>query len=169
MPWVRWCVVSLSCGAACSTDSHCIKYIMGLDVCAPHPLLEDVGCLTQAHRIYLRKRSILQARSTLPRAIPVIQSGWQLFDLQASQPLRRGLSSSVFETTIRYLGGLLSAYELSGQNNTVLLHQAQDVADKMAFAWHTVSLFMQKHDRSDVTTRYLGQCFTIRRTPTYHQ
>ncbi|KAG7090200.1 hypothetical protein E1B28_011804 [Marasmius oreades] len=42
---------------------------------------------------------------------------------------------SVFETTIRYLGGLLSAYELSGQNHGVLLDKAKQVADKMAFAW----------------------------------
>ncbi|KAK1217329.1 hypothetical protein PQX77_020010 [Marasmius sp. AFHP31] len=42
---------------------------------------------------------------------------------------------SVFETTIRYLGGLLSAYELSGNEHEILLRKAQEVADKMAFAW----------------------------------
>ncbi|KAF9259730.1 glycoside hydrolase family 47 protein [Marasmius fiardii PR-910] len=42
---------------------------------------------------------------------------------------------SVFETTIRYLGGLLSAYELSGQKHQVLVDKAKQVADKMAFAW----------------------------------
>ncbi|KAF4583366.1 alpha-1,2-Mannosidase [Pleurotus pulmonarius] len=42
---------------------------------------------------------------------------------------------SVFETTIRYLGGLLSAYELSGQKFPVLVEKAKEVADKMAFAW----------------------------------
>ncbi|EEB87809.1 hypothetical protein MPER_14688, partial [Moniliophthora perniciosa FA553] len=41
----------------------------------------------------------------------------------------------VFETTIRYLGGLLSAYELSGKKESVLLEKAKQVADKMAFAW----------------------------------
>ncbi|KAF5379218.1 hypothetical protein D9615_005884 [Tricholomella constricta] len=42
---------------------------------------------------------------------------------------------SVFETTIRYLGGLLSAYELSGNQYPALLQKAKEVADKMAFAW----------------------------------
>ncbi|KDQ31758.1 glycoside hydrolase family 47 protein [Pleurotus ostreatus PC15] len=42
---------------------------------------------------------------------------------------------SLFETTIRYLGGLLSAYELSGQKFPILLQKAKEVADKMAFAW----------------------------------
>ncbi|KAF8068875.1 glycoside hydrolase family 47 protein [Lyophyllum atratum] len=44
-------------------------------------------------------------------------------------------STSVFETTIRYLGGLLSAYELSDNKFPVLLQKAKEVADKMAFAW----------------------------------
>ncbi|KAF8637898.1 hypothetical protein AX17_002521 [Amanita inopinata Kibby_2008] len=42
---------------------------------------------------------------------------------------------SVFETTIRYLAGLLSAYELSDAKFPVLLQKAQEVADKMAYAW----------------------------------
>jgi len=42
---------------------------------------------------------------------------------------------SVFETTIRFVGGLLSAYELSGEQLPILVTKAQQVADKMAFAW----------------------------------
>ncbi|EJD51258.1 seven-hairpin glycosidase [Auricularia subglabra TFB-10046 SS5] len=42
---------------------------------------------------------------------------------------------SVFETTIRYLGGLLSAYELGGKTDEGLVRKAQEVADKMAHAW----------------------------------
>ncbi|EAU89371.2 alpha-mannosidase 1 [Coprinopsis cinerea okayama7 len=42
---------------------------------------------------------------------------------------------NVFETSIRYLGGLLSAYELSGRQYPALLAQAQILADKMVFAW----------------------------------
>ncbi|KIJ99934.1 glycoside hydrolase family 47 protein [Laccaria amethystina LaAM-08-1] len=42
---------------------------------------------------------------------------------------------SVFETTIRYVGGLLSAYELSGKQYQPLLDKAKEVADKMAYAW----------------------------------
>jgi mannosyl-oligosaccharide alpha-1,2-mannosidase len=47
---------------------------------------------------------------------------------------------SVFETTIRYLGGLLSAYELSDNKFPVLVQKAKEVADKMAFVWVGVSL-----------------------------
>ncbi|KAJ7824748.1 glycoside hydrolase family 47 protein [Mycena olivaceomarginata] len=42
---------------------------------------------------------------------------------------------SLFETTIRYIGGLLSAYELSDEKFPVLVTKAQEVADKMAFGW----------------------------------
>ncbi|KAF7305092.1 alpha-1,2-Mannosidase [Mycena kentingensis (nom. inval.)] len=42
---------------------------------------------------------------------------------------------SVFETTIRYLGGLLSAYELSNEQHPVLLAQAKTLGDKLAYAW----------------------------------
>ncbi|KAF8074979.1 glycoside hydrolase family 47 protein [Lyophyllum atratum] len=42
---------------------------------------------------------------------------------------------SVFETTIRYLGGLLSAYELSDRRFPALLQKAKEVGDKMAYAW----------------------------------
>ncbi|KAG5652802.1 hypothetical protein H0H81_003632 [Sphagnurus paluster] len=42
---------------------------------------------------------------------------------------------SVFETTIRYLGGLLSAFELSEGKYPSLLDKAKQVADKMSFAW----------------------------------
>ncbi|KAH8829477.1 glycoside hydrolase family 47 protein [Flagelloscypha sp. PMI_526] len=42
---------------------------------------------------------------------------------------------SVFETTIRFLGGLVSAYELSDGQYPGLLDKAKEVADKMSFAW----------------------------------
>ncbi|GLB41810.1 putative glycosyl hydrolase 47 family protein [Lyophyllum shimeji] len=42
---------------------------------------------------------------------------------------------SVFETTIRHLGGLLSAYELSEGKFPALLQKAGEVGDKMAYAW----------------------------------
>ncbi|KAF4567315.1 hypothetical protein EYR40_006312 [Pleurotus pulmonarius] len=44
-----------------------------------------------------------------------------------------------FETVIRYLGGLLSAYALS--NNTVLLHRADDLALKLDTVFNTTSGF----------------------------
>jgi mannosyl-oligosaccharide alpha-1,2-mannosidase len=42
---------------------------------------------------------------------------------------------SFFETTIRYLGGMLSAYELSGKTNTALLANAKKLGDKLLYAW----------------------------------
>ncbi|GLT77606.1 hypothetical protein SLA2020_491740 [Shorea laevis] len=45
--------------------------------------------------------------------------------------------ASVFETTIRVLGGLLSAYDLSGDN--VFLEKARDIADRLLPAWNTPS------------------------------
>ncbi|KAJ7616955.1 seven-hairpin glycosidase [Mycena polygramma] len=42
---------------------------------------------------------------------------------------------SVFETTIRYIGGMLASYELSGSNQTILVQKAQEVADKLVLAW----------------------------------
>lgn len=44
-------------------------------------------------------------------------------------------SFSVFETTIRYLGGMLSAYELSDAKYPALLAKAKEVADTMSLAW----------------------------------
>lgn len=44
---------------------------------------------------------------------------------------------SVFETTIRIMGGLLSAYDLSGE--AVLLSKARQLADRLLPAWSTPS------------------------------
>ncbi|KAF7984705.1 hypothetical protein HWV62_13008 [Athelia sp. TMB] len=45
------------------------------------------------------------------------------------------LSSSVFETNIRYVGGYLSAYELSGGKYPVLVEKAEQIAAGLAYAW----------------------------------
>ncbi|EGG03665.1 family 47 glycoside hydrolase [Melampsora larici-populina 98AG31] len=42
---------------------------------------------------------------------------------------------SVFETTIRYLGGILTAYELSGFTRKDLLDRAYQLGNKLAYAW----------------------------------
>ncbi|KAH6877379.1 glycoside hydrolase [Coprinopsis sp. MPI-PUGE-AT-0042] len=42
---------------------------------------------------------------------------------------------SVFETTIRFLGALVSAFELSGGQNRALIDKAVELTDKMAYAW----------------------------------
>jgi mannosyl-oligosaccharide alpha-1,2-mannosidase len=46
---------------------------------------------------------------------------------------------SVFETTIRYVAGLLSAYEMSNRAFPVLLEKATQLTDKLTFAWVGVS------------------------------
>ncbi|KAJ7255450.1 glycoside hydrolase family 47 protein [Mycena haematopus] len=42
---------------------------------------------------------------------------------------------SLFETTIRWVGGLISAYELSDGKYPILITKAKEVTDKLAFAW----------------------------------
>lgn len=46
---------------------------------------------------------------------------------------------SVFESIIRYLGGLLSAYDLSDRKYRILLVQAQKLADALLPAFNTPS------------------------------
>ncbi|GLT28719.1 hypothetical protein SLA2020_036300 [Shorea laevis] len=54
-----------------------------------------------------------------------------------SLDFNKDYEASVFETTIRVLGGLLSAYDLSGDN--VFLEKARDIADRLLPAWNTPS------------------------------
>ena len=60
--------------------------------------------------------------------------GWVRTSLRFDSPLRY---VSVFETTIRCLGGLLSAHELSGEK--VLLDKARDLGDRLLKAFATPS------------------------------
>ncbi|KAJ9168641.1 hypothetical protein P3X46_020141 [Hevea brasiliensis] len=52
-----------------------------------------------------------------------------------SLDFNKDYDASVFETTIRVVGGLLSAYDLSG--DTVFLEKAKDIADRLLPAWNT--------------------------------
>ena len=67
---------------------------------------------------------------------------------------------NVFETTIRYLGGLLAAYDLSGKE--VLLVKAVELGDMLYVAFDT-------EKRIPIArwnwTRYAGMCFV---KPSYH-
>ncbi len=47
---------------------------------------------------------------------------------------------SVFESTIRYLGGLISAYELSEKQHSFLIDKAKQLADRLSLAWSHVSI-----------------------------
>lgn len=57
--------------------------------------------------------------------------------IEKSLYFNKNLEVSVFETTIRVLGGLLSAYDLSGDE--VFLEKARDLADRLLPAWNTPS------------------------------
>ncbi|WMV34944.1 hypothetical protein MTR67_028329 [Solanum verrucosum] len=52
-----------------------------------------------------------------------------------SLDFNKNYDASVFETTIRVVGGLLSAYDLSGDK--LFLEKAQDIADRLLPAWNT--------------------------------
>lgn len=54
-----------------------------------------------------------------------------------SLDFNKDYEASVFETTIRVVGGLLSAYDLS--NDQVFLDKAKDIADRLLPAWDTPS------------------------------
>lgn len=42
---------------------------------------------------------------------------------------------SLFESTIRYLGSMLSVYELDGQKDIRLVNKARELADKLIHGW----------------------------------
>ncbi|XXG64424.1 hypothetical protein AAC387_Pa05g2381 [Persea americana] len=54
-----------------------------------------------------------------------------------SLDFNKNYEASVFETTIRVVGGLLSAYDLSGDK--IFLEKAKDIADRLLPAWDTPS------------------------------
>ncbi|KAM7471946.1 hypothetical protein LguiA_010129 [Lonicera macranthoides] len=54
-----------------------------------------------------------------------------------SLDFNKNYDASVFETTIRVVGGLLSAYDLSGDK--IFLEKARDIADRLFPAWNTPS------------------------------
>ncbi|GFQ05649.1 mannosyl-oligosaccharide 1 2-alpha-mannosidase mns1 [Phtheirospermum japonicum] len=54
-----------------------------------------------------------------------------------SLDFNKNYDASVFETTIRVVGGLLSSYDLSGDK--VFLEKAKDIADRLLPAWDTPS------------------------------
>lgn len=71
-----------------------------------------------------------------------ISGGWDRQVLEQDGPFASTFLTefcSVFETTIRYVAGFLSSFELSGSKHQILVEKAKEVADKMAFAWIDVS------------------------------
>jgi len=60
---------------------------------------------------------------------------------------------SIFESTIRYVGGLISAYELSGKQHFFLIEKAEQLADRLSLAWSHVSVIERANrDSSDLET-----------------
>jgi hypothetical protein len=59
----------------------------------------------------------------------------------------------MFETTIRYVGGLLSAYELSGEKYPFLVDQAEQLANRLSLAWSEVGA-LEAHIETTVASRY---------------
>ncbi|CAK5270522.1 unnamed protein product [Mycena citricolor] len=57
---------------------------------------------------------------------------WETVDFNSSPEAG---TVSVFETTIRFVAGFISAYQLSGEQHPILIQKAQQVADKLAFSW----------------------------------
>ncbi|AQK45948.1 Mannosyl-oligosaccharide 12-alpha-mannosidase MNS1 [Zea mays] len=61
----------------------------------------------------------------------------RIFWVAESLDFDKDYDASVFETTIRVVGGLLSAYDLSGDK--VFLDKAKDITDRLLPAWDTTS------------------------------
>ncbi|CAE6517761.1 unnamed protein product, partial [Rhizoctonia solani] len=57
---------------------------------------------------------------------------------------------SLFETTIRYLGGLISAYELGGKKDQALIDRAREVGNKLSNGWQGTNDF--PYNNLDFTT-----------------
>ena len=113
-----------------------VKYAWGHDELKPvSRSYEDWQCSTvhgpcPSHSLGL---TILDCMDTL--WVMGLKEQWAqaLGFVQSELSFRRGMKVSVFETTIRMLGGLLGAYDLSGER--VLLDKAQELGDRLIRAF----------------------------------
>nr|VWP00856.1 Cytochrome P450 monooxygenase BOT1 (EC (Botrydial biosynthesis cluster protein 1) (Calcineurin-dependent protein 5) [Ganoderma boninense] len=67
-----------------------------------------------------------------------------------------GSTASVFESTIRYVGAMLSAYELTNAAFPVLVKQAQTLADRLTCAWLAGNSVPYGHVDVNTTTPMIG-------------
>ncbi|XP_057421714.1 mannosyl-oligosaccharide 1,2-alpha-mannosidase MNS1-like [Lotus japonicus] len=106
------------------------KYAWGMDELKPQSMngVDSFGGLGATLVDSLDTLFIMGLDSQFRRA-----SEW----IAESLHFNKNIEVSVFETTIRVLGGLLSAYDLSGDK--VFLEKARDIADKLLPAWDTPS------------------------------
>ena len=56
-----------------------------------------------------------------------------------------GCQINLFETTIRHLGGLLSAFDVSGGKRTILVHKAVELAEVLFTAFDTPNRMPTAH------------------------
>ncbi|KAK0203276.1 hypothetical protein DFS33DRAFT_977438 [Desarmillaria ectypa] len=100
-------------------------------------MFDTLGTMMRRRRNLTRhSANIFRWRSTLSRSYNAggsPQRGHRIYWHGRFQLVKE--PCSIFETTIRYLGGLLSVYELRGNKDDILLHKEQEIADKLAFAW----------------------------------
>jgi len=89
-------------------------------------------------RTYLMKHSTSRRALTSRNRTPPILLGRSL----AAQTVSCADDvCSLFESTIRYIAGLISAYELSGKQHYFLIEKAKELADRLSLAWSYVSVF----------------------------
>jgi hypothetical protein len=102
-------------------------------------------------RTFLTKHSTSQTALTLRNRTPPTLSGKYYFAPQLYLVLMA--CCSIFESTVRYVGGLISAYELSGKQHFFLIEKAKQLADRLSLAWSHVSVFgCANRDLSDFET-----------------
>ena len=89
-------------------------------------------------RTFLMKHSTSQKALTSQNRTPPTLSG-KCFAPQLYLVLMA--CCSIFESTIRYVGGLISAYELSGKQHSFLIEKAKQLADRLSLAWSHVRVF----------------------------
>ena len=101
-------------------------------------------------RTFLTKHSTSQKASTSRNRTPRTPSG-KNFAPQLCLVLIA--CCSIFESTIRHVGGLISTYELSGKQHFFLIEKAKQLADRLSLAWSHVSVFeCANRDPSDSET-----------------
>jgi len=104
---------------------------------------------TRISRTILTRHSTLQKALTSRNRTPPTPSG--KYFAAAQLYLMMMASCSLFESTIRYIGGLISAYELSGKEHKFLIDKAKQLADRLSLAWSHVSVFgCANQDLSDL-------------------
>jgi mannosyl-oligosaccharide alpha-1,2-mannosidase len=73
------------------------------------------------------------------------------------------VTCSFFETTIRYLGGMLSTYDLTGQQHQFLIDQARELGNRLSLAWTQVHRVVYVDVLNSVPMHLTGKRYTIQR------